>query len=363
MPREFMDKVQYLCRQIKEVEWSGVLFYKLEGTMNNPSKAKIVLKDIFLMDRGSKTLTEYDFGKDPESALDIVDLMMTKPEYKHYQKGLIHSHNTMQVFFSSTDQEELIRSSEFYNFYLSLIVNSFMEFTAKVAFRGKAKISSNFTAINEKGKEYKLSNPVKEKTTVYTYDTVIYDPVNISTEFAQRADKIMKAADERDKKIEKQRLSSLPKIVQNGKGNFKTESDYINSFLEKGGGFIQEGLLGMEEDVINLEIEPKYMEFATFLLRLGNTQTNSVGIDEIEDALEDCSINGVTEQMPLAVINQFIDLHTKFFSETEPEAETLEFILNSLEQIIAVYEDYEDSYVWLSNLILALKSFGNKLAK
>lgn len=42
--------------------------------------------------------------------------------------GHIHSHNTMGVFFSGTDWGELEDNAPNHNYYLSLIVNNFMDF-------------------------------------------------------------------------------------------------------------------------------------------------------------------------------------------------------------------------------------------
>ena len=60
---------------------------------------------------------------------------MSHPELMEIHSAHIHSHHNMAVFFSPTDDDELVVNSEFHNYYLSLIVNNRNEMTAKVAFR------------------------------------------------------------------------------------------------------------------------------------------------------------------------------------------------------------------------------------
>jgi proteasome lid subunit RPN8/RPN11 len=99
------------------------------------------------MNKGSKAFTEYDF-----SDKALIDYRMDNLESHDWKIGHIHSHNTMRVFFSGTDMSELIDNSEFHNYYVSLIVNNFMETTAKVAFRGEP-ISSTYLCKNEDGSD------------------------------------------------------------------------------------------------------------------------------------------------------------------------------------------------------------------
>lgn len=131
IPEDFYKKVNYLCTRISDVEWSGVLFYIIEGSLAEGT-AKVVCKDILPLDKGTSGYTEF------KSDERFVEFLMARSEELgeevfEWQQGLIHSHNTMQVFFSGTDQEELLSSCHLYNQYLSLICNNRMEFCAKIA--------------------------------------------------------------------------------------------------------------------------------------------------------------------------------------------------------------------------------------
>ena len=46
MPEKVFNQIQYLCQQIAKVEWSGILFYKTEGSIQDPETYKIILEDI-----------------------------------------------------------------------------------------------------------------------------------------------------------------------------------------------------------------------------------------------------------------------------------------------------------------------------
>lgn len=93
---------------------------------------------LYLQDIGNGVATEYEFEE------DFSKFLYEHQEYLDMERGHIHSHNRMGVFFSSTDDQELIDNSKNYNFYLSLIVNNNNDMLAKVAFRvhKKSTISS-----------------------------------------------------------------------------------------------------------------------------------------------------------------------------------------------------------------------------
>ena len=92
MPENVEEKIRFLCAQVHEVEWSGILFYKKAGTMEDGSLV-ITCTDIFPMDIGSQTYTEFDMSP------DVIAYMTTRPELLDCQMGLIHSHNNMAKQF------------------------------------------------------------------------------------------------------------------------------------------------------------------------------------------------------------------------------------------------------------------------
>ena len=93
MPEKIYHQIQYLCQEIPKVEWSGVLFYRVEGTIKDPKNMKIILEEILLMDKGSSTYTEYAFDS------SVVEHIMDNEHLEDCKIGHVHSHNTMGKLF------------------------------------------------------------------------------------------------------------------------------------------------------------------------------------------------------------------------------------------------------------------------
>lgn len=131
IPIDVVKKIQYVCSRISHVEWSGQLFYKvLEGTLKDPSTLKVKVVDLHVQDRGSAAYTE------SETDIDILDLYDEKPELEDCRTGFIHSHNSMGVYFSTTDIDELKINHAKTEMYLSVIVNNRTDICAKIAYAG-----------------------------------------------------------------------------------------------------------------------------------------------------------------------------------------------------------------------------------
>ncbi len=132
IPEVVEKKIRLLCKNIWDVEWSGVLFYKVEGSFEDNSLA-IRCVDIYQMDIGTGTYTEFNMSA------DIATYMIDHPELMDgstYQ-GLIHSHNNMATFFSGTDTSTLKEEGNEMAHFVSLIVNNAGSYTAAVTRRYK----------------------------------------------------------------------------------------------------------------------------------------------------------------------------------------------------------------------------------
>jgi len=94
IPQEVEAKIRHLCNRVHDVEWSGTLFYKVEGSLDEGSLVATCL-DIFVMDIGTSGYTEYN------EAPDVVAYMCNHPELleEGVFEGLIHSHNNMAKQF------------------------------------------------------------------------------------------------------------------------------------------------------------------------------------------------------------------------------------------------------------------------
>lgn len=145
IPAEVEKKIRFLCKNIWDVEWSGVLFYKVEGAFEDKSLT-IRCVDLFQMDIGSSTYTEFNVSP------DMATYMVDHPELleEGIYQGLIHSHNNMATSFSGTDTATLSAEGNDMAHFVSLIVNNAGKYTAGVT------------------RKYKCVQTVSEK---YTYPT------------------------------------------------------------------------------------------------------------------------------------------------------------------------------------------------
>lgn len=89
MPQKVEEKIRYLIRKFPHTEWSGVLFYTYTGNFED-GNLEITCEDIFPMDLGSGTFTE--FKMDESVTTYIAQNMDTLFDC---DMGLVHSHHSM----------------------------------------------------------------------------------------------------------------------------------------------------------------------------------------------------------------------------------------------------------------------------
>lgn len=148
--KEYID---CLHKEIGAVEWSGMLFYKIESGDIKTMKDMVFKSDfIYPRDIGTHTYTETIAGADVAEAYDVYE------DGIESSIGLIHSHNNFSTFFSGTDIQELEDNAKLYNYYISLIVNFDGKYCAKIAFPGRQKATSVTTLTDSDGKPYEFKN-------------------------------------------------------------------------------------------------------------------------------------------------------------------------------------------------------------
>lgn len=132
IPAEVERKIRFACQKVWSTEWSGTLFFTHEGSFEN-NDLVIRCVDIYIMDIGTQTYTEFDMNP------DVIAYMCENPELLDCQMGLIHSHNNMSTFFSGTDTATLREEGIDRNNFVSLIVNNAGTYTAAITRRVKSK--------------------------------------------------------------------------------------------------------------------------------------------------------------------------------------------------------------------------------
>lgn len=182
------------------IEWSGVLFYTAEGSMETDDLV-LTCRDLYLMDIGVSTYTEFDMSP------DVISYMAGKPELLDMNLGLFHSHNQMSCFFSGTDIQTLKEEGRDRNHFLSLIVNN--AGTYEAAITRKVKSISTVTEVYE----YKSFNDeVKTGEKVYEEqsEAIEYYMLDITKEGKQFS---FRELDERLDEIKKKKDSEKRNAV------------------------------------------------------------------------------------------------------------------------------------------------------
>lgn len=113
-------------------EWSGALFYTVEGDFDSPV-LKVICKDILIMDIGEGAHTQFNTER------LIADYMAEKPELLDCYNGLIHSHHIMGAFFSGEDTGTLLQEGINRNNFVSLVVDTRGTYVAAITRRIEVK--------------------------------------------------------------------------------------------------------------------------------------------------------------------------------------------------------------------------------
>lgn len=187
--KDILSKIAFLHSFFKKTEWSGILFYNVEGSPSNLNEMEIRAENIYPMDVGTTASTNFEVG--PE----IMDVYDAYPELENCQYGSIHTHHSMTSFFSSTDEEDLFTNASLYNYYLSLIVNFEGTFNARLGFEGTTTKSEIIIKGNN-GEPIPIK--MKEKSDIYYAECqIIFEQDSF---LMDRAKQIQKEANEKTQK-------------------------------------------------------------------------------------------------------------------------------------------------------------------
>ena len=161
--KELEKKIRFLCDKLPRNEWSGTLFYTVEGSFAE-GDLHIIAKDFFLQDVGEAAYTEF------KNDVDLAGYMAVHELWDCYT-GLMHSHDMMSTFFSGTDLSTLRSEGNDANHFVSLIVNNAGIYTAAItrkAFyisKGKSVLKYNTfdnVTIEDEGTDFEREETVIE---------------------------------------------------------------------------------------------------------------------------------------------------------------------------------------------------------
>ncbi len=367
MPLEVLHQIQYLCKLISKVEWSGALFYTTEGSIEKPGTFKITLKTILPLDMGTQAYTEYNLD---ERFMDFIEEDFE--ERCTWKLGHIHSHNSMAVFFSGTDMAELNDNAPAHNFYLSLIVNNAMDFLAKVAFIGEAKKDIKqvpYTAKNVQGHDYIIEKQDFEVNTqkLFIYDCDIHSDLQeliVTEQFIGQVAKIMEPKPVKTYPTIPNLNAHTSNTANKGwsRQDQKELKAWNNSFKKEEKKPIKRWFDDWDIPDVSKEIDDlaeydlKAQSIYNFAKDLFN-YTGEEQLDENED-LEDmldllAEYNLTPEEIAKAVITDYAKTFAKHF----PKASASDFVqythetLDLLEDVTAIYPEIKLTFRTITSMI------------
>lgn len=154
---EAQEIIDMLHTHVGSTEWCGVMFYdKTKGNISKMKDLEFEVKFLYPMDIGSAVHTSHEFDGDLMNAYDI------KPELMESSIGAIHTHHSMDTFFSTTDTDDLEKNAISFNYYISLIVNFKGKYNAKIAFPTKSIVKRANKIKNENGKYVTIGTETEE---------------------------------------------------------------------------------------------------------------------------------------------------------------------------------------------------------
>lgn len=136
LSKNLQSEILFHHTQYKK-EWCGILLFKESSGSIQEKNLEIFADKMYLLQLGSEA---YVGGENGDMYLDAMDDI---PDFMDYKCGFLHSHHSMQTFFSGTDTQELEDQASNHAYFVSLIVNHSCEYTAKVSFVGESE-SSDF---------------------------------------------------------------------------------------------------------------------------------------------------------------------------------------------------------------------------
>jgi len=336
-----MHKLRYICNEIYKEEWSAALFYRVKGSIRNPSKMKLTVIDFFPMDKGSVAHTEYDIDQGDNA---LVGYMMENELFGNIILGHLHSHNTMSVFFSPEDTGELQRNVSNHNIYLSLIVNNKMEMTARVAYEANCVVNPNFVARDENGDEYNIKGNEYTESIMCFHNVEIIKPpeiFNVDTKFKERIAEIIKEAEKREADKKAKAIVPVSQAYQGSWNQGWEGNDWTNKE-----GNRSNSNNGSMEDLLK------------FVLNNGKNygyETTTAILNKRERVAK------TDVEYVKFVVENYLKLYMKYFNLVDSNQIKANTFVSHLDSVITNLRMYEKQFPFVVNIGVQLDSYKTKL--
>ena len=229
------------------------------------------------------------------------------------------------VFFSGTDWSELEDNAPNHNYYLSLIVNNFMDFCAKVCFIAEAKNETfTFEAKDELGKRYTVSSgDYSVPPRFIVYDCDIDSPkknIEVNQTFTQKVRSIIEKAEKIMSNTTNNTSNST--LVKPGESWLKTQEKKENSWNK------EPEFQGTLADAIEEFVE----EFTMFVINTGNPIDDFSNLEDICKYYEGFNITG--PMLAGNVASSYIKAYQNYFGMFGEEIQDPVMFEKATEEVI-----------------------------
>lgn len=221
IPENVEEKIRYLLRKFPSTEWSGVLFVTHQGTFEN-NDLVITCKDIYPMDLGNATFTEFKMSE------DVAAYMSENIELFDCDLQLVHSHHQMSTQPSGTDLNTLKEEGNERNCFVSLIVNNagkyYAAITRKVQTKSEVtvkKLGTSYEFFGDGSKELEHKN----ETTTKVIEKEIIEYFDLEVERHEVSNSLAYLDDRFDEIIEK-------KATERKKSNYSSNIPPTGTFFD-----------------------------------------------------------------------------------------------------------------------------------
>lgn len=351
-------KIREWCLQFPDQEWSGTLFYTVEGSFADGSFTA-TCRDIYVSDIGTGGYTEFDHKADIVTYADENDLL-------DCHQGLIHSHNKMATWFSGTDRSTLIEEGMSMPHFLSLIVNNAGKYTAKITRRVTLSTSSiTYPTYGQNEVTEEVETTVNEYLEAFPLDIEIAED-NIRAEVLQRIEEIRKEKATQTRKTFYSPVMVFPR-EQDKKKFTPWEKDWREDLKEYKPEAPQPTLFNKDE-LGEIKVPEGLIDRLTIQLLTGSIMSGMSGTFDLDKWIPNMDRVYNNRFKTDIELEAWLDIYIEFLvwntewpgSDLEDPDKVAQVLADALyDRVEALYAEYKKVKV-LSNIINKLDEFRNK---
>ena len=186
------------------IEWTGIFFYKDVDEGQVLPNATFEIVDWCLLGIGSSTFVSFDWDNER-----YIEKTFNNSELRNCKTGWIHTHHSMNTFFSPTDESALSQLAKDKSIAFSLITNARNEHIARVAYSGRRKI----TSYNHLNCEVETFEDSEDKVYYWNCKVIEKEPVTNSNLNAEIDSILEENAQKNAEKAKQMTYSTVPSIT------------------------------------------------------------------------------------------------------------------------------------------------------